>query len=296
MVEVGEDPWAQWLLERRYGGDVDQRRVVREALLRVRERVLQNARVAEGETVLDVGTGDGLLAVGALERVGETGAVIFSDISQELLEYCRELVEQMGMRDQCRFVRTPAEDLAQLADQSVDVVTTRSVLIFVRAKQQAFHEFYRVLRPGGRIALFEPINRFGYPEPPDRFWGYPVGPLGALAARVRAVFERHQPSDANPMLDFDERDLLAFAERAGFAEIRLDLEMEITPGNGLSTQRNWAVFLHAAPNPLAPTLAEAVTEALSPEEAAEFTAYLRPLVEAGQGTRRWAAAYLWAVK
>jgi ubiquinone/menaquinone biosynthesis C-methylase UbiE len=43
---------------------------------------------------------------------------------------------------------------------SVDVVTTRSVLIYVKDRARAFAEFARVLRPGGRTSLYEPINRF----------------------------------------------------------------------------------------------------------------------------------------
>lgn len=74
----------------------------------------------------------------------------------------------------CRFVRAPADDLAALAPGSVDVVTTSSVLIYVQAKQQALHEFFRVLRPGGWLSLFEPINRFCYPEPPRMLLGYDV--------------------------------------------------------------------------------------------------------------------------
>jgi hypothetical protein len=49
-------------------------------------------------------------------------------------------------------------------------------------------------------------------------------------------------------------------------------------------------------NPKAPTLAEAMQEALTPGEAERFTNHLRPLVDAGQGTHRLAVAYLWATK
>jgi arsenite methyltransferase len=45
--------------------------------------------------VLDVGCGDGLIAFGALDRVGEEGQVIFSDISQDLLDHCRSLAESV---------------------------------------------------------------------------------------------------------------------------------------------------------------------------------------------------------
>jgi ubiquinone/menaquinone biosynthesis C-methylase UbiE len=48
----------------------------------------------------------------------------------------------------------------------VDAVTTRSVLIYVKDKRRASEEFHRVLKPGGRLSIFEPINSFTYPEPP----------------------------------------------------------------------------------------------------------------------------------
>ncbi len=127
--------------------------------------------------VLDVGCGDGLIAFGALDRVGEEGQVIFSDISQDLLDHCRSLAQQLQVLERCRFVRASAENLAAIATGSVDVVTTRSVLIYVQAKQQALHEFYHVLKPGGRLSIFEPINRFCYPEPPQMFLGYDVTPM-----------------------------------------------------------------------------------------------------------------------
>ena len=98
---------------------------------------------------------------------------------------------------------------------------------YVQAKQQAFHELYRVLKPGGRLSIFELINRFCYPEPPQVFMGYDVTPIEAIVGKVRAVFERiHEPA-SSPLLNFDERDLLTFAERARFAEIHLELQATI---------------------------------------------------------------------
>jgi ubiquinone/menaquinone biosynthesis C-methylase UbiE len=69
--------------------------------------------------------------------------------------------KELGDLDRCRFLEASAADLAALQELSVDVTTTRAVLIYVEAKQQAFDEFFRVLRPGGRISLYEPINRLG---------------------------------------------------------------------------------------------------------------------------------------
>jgi len=160
--------WAEWLLHRRDGGDPEQRRKALEFLRPIRDRVLRNAALGEGDTLLDVGAGDGLIAFGALDLVGEWGRVVFSDVSRDLLDHSRSLAEEAGVLGRCKFVEAPADDLSALGDASVDAVTTRSVLIYVEDKRRAFSEFHRVLRPGGRLSVFEPINRFVLPNhPPD---------------------------------------------------------------------------------------------------------------------------------
>ncbi len=64
-----QDQWAQWLLERRHGGDLERHDSVIDALIPVRDQVLDKANPAQGEVLLDVGTGDGLIAFGALPRL-----------------------------------------------------------------------------------------------------------------------------------------------------------------------------------------------------------------------------------
>jgi ubiquinone/menaquinone biosynthesis C-methylase UbiE len=298
------DHWAEWLLRRRSGGDAAREQQMRQGMLgRVRDRVLDNARVQPGDTVLDVGCGDGLIALGALDRVGSSGRVIFTDISQDLLDLCAALVHELGREGRCDFIRASADDLAPIPDSFVNVVTTRSVLIYVVAKQMAFNEFYRVLRPGGRLSIFEPINRFTYPEPPGRFMGYGVTPVQALADKVAAVYARQEQAAMESMIDFGERDLLRYAERAGFPEIQVDAHFQVTkyPATVPSAQSDqpgsaWDTWLRSAPNPLAPTLEEAMAAALTPEEAERFTAHLRPLYETHQIEERQELAYLWGVK
>src|SRR6266542_4744163 len=174
------DRWAEWILNRRFGGDQSAAAGILAGLQEVRDRVLDRAELREGETLLDVGCGDGLIAFGALER--GAGRVIFSDISQDLLDVSRELAAGDARAE---FVLASAEDLSAVSDESVDVVTTRSVIIYVDEKRRAFAEFFRVLRPGGRLSMFEPINRFGYPEADGVFGGIDVEDVWPLARRVR---------------------------------------------------------------------------------------------------------------
>ncbi len=68
------DRWHRFLLNTRFGGDAEARqRLLTERLYPVRDKVLDKAQVQPGETLLDVGTGDGLIAFGAIERLGPAG-------------------------------------------------------------------------------------------------------------------------------------------------------------------------------------------------------------------------------
>jgi arsenite methyltransferase len=280
------DRWADWIRTRRTGGDAEYEAHILEQLGAVRDRVLDRAELEAGETLLDVGCGNGLIAFGALER--GAGEVVFADISAPLLDDCRELAAAGDLLERCRFVEAPAEDLTGIADASMDVVTTRSVLIYVKEKERAFREFHRVLRSGGRISLFEPINSFGMEER-RRTWGYELDK--SLIEKLNAVFDDIQPR-TDPMVDFDERDLLALAERVGFFPINLAYEADVQAPE----PRRWETFVSSSWNPKVPTLAEAMDEALTDEERERLVSALRPAVEEGKGVWRMGHAYLWAVK
>jgi arsenite methyltransferase len=231
---VGEpvrDRWAEWLLERRHGGDPGALEATLDFLGPVRDRGLRNATLTGGETPLDVGVGGGLIAFGALQLVGEVGRVVFSDISRGLLDHSRTLAQEMGVLDRSEFVCAPADDLSVVEDASVDAVTTRSVLIYVEDRRRAFEELHRVLNPGERLSIFEPIDSFTYPEPRYLFGGADVTPVAHLAEKVKSAYASRQPQEASPMLDFDERDLFDLVERAGFEEIHLSYEAKTVLGN-----------------------------------------------------------------
>ena len=286
---MARDRWAEWILSRRFGGDESAAAHMLEGLGKVRDRVLERAEVREGETVLDVGCGDGLIAFGALERVGAGGHVIFSDVSQDLLDVSRELADGDA---RCEFVLAGAEDLAPIADESVDVVAMRSVIIYISDKRAAFGEFFRVLRPGGRLSMFEPINRFTYPEPEGRFLGVDLHEIQPLVQRLRDCYNELGSGD-EAMLDFDERDLVELAHEAGFPRVDVQLEARIERG------RIWGSeppplerLLETAPNPNAPTFQEVLAAEFTANERERFLAYLRPRYEAREMIGRQAIAYL----
>lgn len=293
-----KDIWYRWLHGRRDGGDPERRKESLRGLAPIRDKVLEGVALKEDELLLDVGCGDGLIGLGALDSVPNC-RVIFSDISADLLDYCRDVVTDAGCANRCRFELLSADNLHTIPDASVDAVTTRSVLIYVKEKAAAFREFHRVLKPGGRLSIFEPINRFGYSDRPTNYFGYDLSPVLDLYAKVRTAFRKNdgsndEPADVmtDPMLDFDERDLMPLAEQAGFTRIFLDYQATIHP----CAPGGWEHIFSAAPNPNAPSLEEAVLRTLTPPEREEFVACLKPLVERGEGTRKFAAAFLRAIK
>ena len=285
---VEQDRWSRWLLESRFGGDAEYAKEYLDKLREVREGVLNHRlKLGDGTVLLHVGAGDGLIGFGALDRTGPTGRVIFSDISRSLLDRCRSLAAEISMSERCEFVEARAEDLTPIADDTVDAVTTRSVLIYVADKVSAFREFYRVLKPGGRISLFEPINRYGLDA-----WRFDMTPVADLAQRLRDFYRRLQPPDSDPMLDFDEESLVAHCEATGFIDIHLALHIFVRP----ATPQPWDRVMSIPGNPNIPSPREAITQIFTAEEAARYETHLRPRVEAGHGVVREAFAFLAAMK
>ena len=276
------DRWAQWLLTRRDGDSEALRARDRVSLAAFRDGVLARADLRPGDVLLDVGCGTGLIGFAALERLGPSGQVIFSDISEDLLDECRRTA---GDDPRATFVNASADDLTGIADASIDVVTMRSVLIYSDRKEAAFREFFRVLRPGGRLSIFEPINRFLVDHGPHRLFGLPESEIDDLLRKISLVyFDAGSAPAAQTMVDFDERDLLTWADAAGFASVELDYRAELrAPADPIT---DWEGLKRTAPNPLAPTYGDAIAGVLTAEERERLDAYVQGLVEAGTPTRR----------
>ncbi len=174
-------------------------------------------------------------------------------------------------------------------------MTTRSVLIYVVDKAKALSAFSRVLRPGGRLSLFEPINRLMFPEPEGRFWGYRLAATADLLAKLSEVFAGQDPGYRQAMMGFDDRDLARLAEAAGFETVHVECHIDISSGS-------WAhpvdleALLDIAPNPNAPTLREAIDATLSEAERRRFLDELGRAAAENDAVRRTAGAYMLATK
>jgi SAM-dependent methyltransferase len=283
------DVWANWLRSGRDGGSDRMRALNLGRLATVRDRILDRAEIQYGDTVLDVGTGQGLLGLAALDRTGSEGQVIFSDVSEPSLDDCRAEVTRLAALERSRFIPASAVDLSSIPTASVDVVVERAVLLFIDDRGRAIAEYHRVLRPGGRLSLGEPLNVWMSADRPGYLWGYDVTEVTDLERKLFEVERESGAANDDLLCGFDDRDLIVMAHDAGF--LRIDMQSDLSLGPP-PVRDDLDVLLDTAPNPLAPTTRALMDIALTPVEAERFKAVLGDALRAGRGERRHAMTYL----
>lgn len=231
----------------------------------------------------DIGTGDGLVAFRAIERIGATLRVQMTDVSEPLLRHAEQLALERGVRGQCTFLRGSADKLEGIDAGTVDVVTTRAVLAYVADRAGALREFLRVLKPGGRISLAEPVLQDDAlmtralknliekrrPESLPRFM--------PLLHRWKAAQypDTEEKMRSTTITNYSERDLIRLAGTSGFDELHLELHIDVIP----TIIPSWQAFLDSSPHPLAPPLSRILAEQFSAEERVLFESVMRPEVE-----------------
>jgi SAM-dependent methyltransferase len=152
-----------------------------------------------GETVLDLGSGGGIDVLLSAKRVGPTGKAYGLDMTDEMLALARANQRNAGISN-VEFLKGEIEQIP-LPDHSIDVIISNCVINLSVDKARVFREAFRVLKPGGRLAVSDVVVR------------------GEVPAVIRRSVELWIGCVAGALEEQEYRDALA---RAGFEAINLE--------------------------------------------------------------------------
>jgi arsenite methyltransferase len=157
------------------------------------------AELRAGETVLDLGSGGGIDVLLSARRVGPAGKAYGLDMTDEMLALARRNQAEAGVTN-VEFLKGEIEDVP-LPDDSVDVIISNCVINLSSDKERVLAEAFRVLKPGGRLAVSDVVVR------------------GSVPAEIRRNVELWVGCVAGAM---EESEYVAKLERAGFTAIGVE--------------------------------------------------------------------------
>jgi arsenite methyltransferase len=158
------------------------------------------AELEPGETVLDLGSGGGIDVLLSARRVGPTGKAYGLDMTDDMLALAAENKRKSGLAN-VEFLKGEIEQIP-LPDNSVDVIISNCVINLSADKDRVLAEAFRVLKPGGRLAVSDVVVR------------------GELPPAVRRSMELWAGCVAGALSEDDYRAKLA---RAGFSDVDLEV-------------------------------------------------------------------------
>src|SRR5579864_4254789 len=186
------------------------------------------ARLNAGETVLDLGSGGGIDVLLSAQRVGQTGKAYGLDMTDEMLALANDNKRKAGVEN-VEFLKGEIEHIP-LPDNSVDVVISNCVINLSADKDQVLREAFRVLKPGGRLAVSDVVTR-GEVSPEIRqsvlLWvGCVAGALGDDEYRSKLSAVGFEQIDIEPTRVYRVEDAREFLSAAGLDVDRIATEVD----------------------------------------------------------------------
>lgn len=202
--------------------------------------LIQLANLRQGEKVLDVGCGTGIVAKLAVKQVGESGTATGLDINPAMLSVARSTTSP---RASIEWIEASAESMP-FPDENFDVVLCQLSFQFMEDKPTALKEMQRILAPGGRLILNVP------------------GPAGKIFTTFAKVLERNISTEAAEFANHvfslhDANELQQLMRGAHFREIDIQAEYKILK---LPAPKEFLwQYIHSTP--MADIVSKATTEA-----------------------------------
>jgi SAM-dependent methyltransferase len=159
------------------------------------------ADMAEGMTVLDLGSGAGIDVFLASKKVGTTGKAIGLDMTDEMLKLARKNKIKLGIEN-AHFYKGDIEDMP-IESSSIDRIISNCVINLVPDKSKAFAEMYRVLKPGGKFTISDIVS------------------IGDIPSDVRRDLELWAGCVAGAL---DKEEYLIIVRKAGFKNLVIAAE------------------------------------------------------------------------
>jgi len=195
------------------------------------------ADLRPGEVVLDLGSGGGIDVLLSARRVAPSGKAYGLDLTPEMLKLARQNQAEAGVTN-AEFLEGTMEAVP-LGDESVDVIISNCVVNLSPDKPAVLREAFRVLRPGGRLAVSDIVLRRALPAELQQLMGLWTGCVaGALVegdygTKLRAA--GFEGVEIEPTRVYERNDLLAMAgdlSAAGAIPDSVDVEEALTDLDG----------------------------------------------------------------
>ncbi len=188
------------------------------------------ADLQPGQDVLDLGSGGGLDVLLSARRVGPTGRAYGLDMTPEMLELARRNQRTAGVTN-AEFITGTIENIP-LPDASVDVIISNCVVNLSADKDAVFAQAYRVLRPGGRLAISDIVVLRPLPEPARRamaLWtGCVAGALLDTDYQRRLTAAGFVDAQVEVTRSFDHDDLASIAATLTQQDIPAGIDVDAT--------------------------------------------------------------------